>query len=302
MKTINKLILVVLAGIILIFVGGGTPASAAPSSYETSWSSAMNKASYWSDFFGMTCTKYENHNGHIPAQYDAAVIKDGSAVVKVYPDLTNTGAFTATGAINPANGKTYPAPHSWVMKCDAPPPTTTVPPTTVPETTVPPTTVPETTVPPTTTPETTVPETTVPETTVPPTTVPETTTPATTVPETTVPETTTSSVPPTVPQNRPTTTFPPLPDVCYVNDSTETIERGKFTFMDGNDPRAVGTHSISGIPCGLTPVTVPPPVVHQGPQTLPSTGFASDVLPWVAAGILMIGLSLWGIGRGKQSY
>lgn len=190
-----------------------TPAAAAgPASYETAWTNDMNQTSYWADAFGWTCSKYSGHNGAIPAQYDAAIIKDGSAVVKVYPDLTQTGAFTATGAINPANGKPYAAPHSWVMKCThpKPPPTTEPPVTTVPETTQPPTTLPpETTVPPTTAP----PETTVPETTAPPTTAPETTTPETTAPPevtTTAPPVVETSTPPTLPP-APTTPPPPAP-------------------------------------------------------------------------------------------
>ena len=107
------------------FLGGtamfGGAANAAPASYETAWSEPLNHESYWENLLGMDCTKYSDHNGYIPAEYDAAIIKDGSAVVKVYEDLTHTGAFTATGAINPSNGKPYEAPHSWVMKCTLPP-------------------------------------------------------------------------------------------------------------------------------------------------------------------------------------
>ena len=108
------------AGGLVISSSGVAQAATEPSSCETAWNNDMNKASYWSDFFGMTCTEYSDHGGNIPATYDAAVIKDGAAVVKVYPDPTNVGAFTAIGAINPSNGRPYGAPHSWVMKCDAP--------------------------------------------------------------------------------------------------------------------------------------------------------------------------------------
>ena len=120
-----------------LFLGVGATASAdstPPPSFETAWNNDMNQASYWETYFAksdriVTCTKYSNHSGYIPAECDAAVIKDGASVVKVYSDLTNVGAFTATGAINPSNGKPYGAPHSWVMKCKwthSPTTTTTV--------------------------------------------------------------------------------------------------------------------------------------------------------------------------------
>jgi LPXTG-motif cell wall-anchored protein len=158
----------VVVALVVASVGGTPVAASGPASYEAAWTQAMNQTSYWSPWI---CTKYENHSGHIAAQYDAAIIKDGTRV-RVYSDLTNVGAFTAQGATNPANGKLFPAPHSWVMKCTFPTPPTTVPPTTEPPTTLPPeTTTPETTEPPTTEPPTTEPPTTDPpivETSAPP--------------------------------------------------------------------------------------------------------------------------------------
>jgi len=195
----------------MIGLMAGAAEATGPASYETDWTSAMNQTSYWSPW---QCTKYENHNGQIAAQYDAAIIKDGTKV-RVYPDLTQTGSFTAQGATNPANGKTFPAPHSWVMKCKfppPPPPTTTAPP----ETTVPPTTLP---------PETTVPPTTAPPTTEPPTTEP----PVTTTPEvttTTAPPVVETSTPPTLPP-APTTPPPPPPTPT----PTELPETGAETWI-----------------------------------------------------------------------
>lgn len=285
MTFINKVFWAMLAGIVLLWVGGGTPVQGAPSSYETAWTNDMNQASYWSNLFGMTCTKYENHNGHIPAQYDAAVIKDGSSVVKVYPDLSSTGAFTATGAINPANGKPYSAPHSWVMKCDAPDQTTTTT-TTVPETTT--TTVPETTT-------TTVPVTTVPETTIPETTVPVTTTNETTVPENTTVETSVETIPVTYPEV--------IPNVCMFGNSYEEdiLPYGEFILMDADDPRVVGTHAISGIPCGpLTDISTPPSVTPASTGTLPATG-SETYLAWIAAILLVGGMSLMMAARRNRN-
>jgi outer membrane protein assembly factor BamB len=104
----------------------------------------------------------------------------------------------------------------------APPPTTTVPTTTVPTTTVPTTTVPTTTVPTTTVPTTTVPTTTVPTTTTPTTTVPTTTAPSTTTPTTTAPSTTT---PTTTAPSTTTPTTPPAPVISVTAAvSTNLVE------------------------------------------------------------------------------
>ena len=157
-------------------------AMGAPDYYEQEWSQPMNQTSYWSPW---ECTKYNNHGGWIPAQYDAAIIKAGQKV-RVYPNLENVGAFQASAP----DGKDI----SWVMKCTKPTPPTTQPPTTTepPVTTQPPTTEPPVTTQP--------PATTIPETTV-----------ATTVPPTTAPPTTDSSVPPSTepPVEQPTTSQPP---------------------------------------------------------------------------------------------
>src|SRR5690606_18099640 len=72
---------------------------------DESWSEEMNQETYWESRFASDtrtaeCTKWSNHNGYIPADYDAAVIKDGT-MVRVYADLTEVGAFTALGAVNP---------------------------------------------------------------------------------------------------------------------------------------------------------------------------------------------------------
>lgn len=160
--------------------------------YEQPWVNDMNQETFWETLFStpertVTCTKYENHGGFIPAEYDAAVIKDGSSVVKVYDDLTSTGAFTATGAINPSTGQPYGAPHSWVLKCKFHPVETTTTTTTLPETTT----------------------TTLPETTTT-TTLPETTT-------TTLPETTTTTIPGETTTTVPSITYELLGPVC-VND------------------------------------------------------------------------------------
>ena len=163
------------------------------------WTQAMNQTSYWEDYIeanypvvNANCTKYENHDGDLPAEYEFGVVKAGQLVA--FYDARNLGNINME---NPQNAYDRP---SWVMKCNADPVTTTTPPTTVPPTTVPPTTVPPTTVPPTTVPPTTIPPTTIPETTTtlpPPTTVPPTTEPpttSTTTPATTIPTETTSTI------------------------------------------------------------------------------------------------------------
>jgi hypothetical protein len=86
---------------------------------DASWTNAMNQTSYWEGYFGgegltVECTKFESHNGFIPAQYEAAVVKDGT-LVRIYEQ---SGPYAASGPVNPANGKHFGAPHSWVMKCN----------------------------------------------------------------------------------------------------------------------------------------------------------------------------------------
>lgn len=100
---------------------------------ETFVAPDMNQASYWNARFGAgwSCTKFENHSGFIPEEYEAAVVHDGQ-LVRVYASIG--GAFTALGPHNPnsPHGAHYAAPHSWVMKCNYVPVTTTTT-TTLPE-------------------------------------------------------------------------------------------------------------------------------------------------------------------------
>lgn len=106
---------------VVLSLFAGASSAATPTSYEDDWNNRQNQEQYWEDLLSdetrsVDCTKYKRHNGFIPAEYDAAVIKDGNKV-RVYPDLTDVGAFTAVGATNPNNGEPFAAPHSWVMKC-----------------------------------------------------------------------------------------------------------------------------------------------------------------------------------------
>lgn len=103
--------------LVLVLMGLALPAWAShvdDGGVDEAWVNAMNQESYWEDRFGADCAKFDNHLGVIPEQYDAAVIKDGN-MVRVYANVG--GAFTALGAVNPANGQHFGAPHSWVMKC-----------------------------------------------------------------------------------------------------------------------------------------------------------------------------------------
>lgn len=140
------------------------------------WTPAMNQEVFWESRFGAECTKFENHNGFIPAQYEIAIIKAGQSVT-IYNPAPDDDFATAH------DGKRI----SWVMKCNLPQSTTT---TSTPSST---TTVPEETT--TTLPEETT--TTVPETTTVPSTTPTTEAPTTTVPEetTTTPVDVTTSAP-----------------------------------------------------------------------------------------------------------
>ncbi len=207
MRTIKYTFATLVVGFVLLIFAG---AAAGSTSYDLPWTNDMNQASYWNaalatDEYTVSCTKYENHNGHIPAEYDAAVTKKGSEVVRVYPDLRTTGAFEAT---HPQGSP----PMSWVMKCKfTPVPTTTT--TEVP---------PSTTTPPIDTTSTTL----APPTTV--TTVPEssTTSPVTTI---VVPETTTTLSPvtstPTTSTQVTTVTTPEGPIGCSAGceDSPTTV-------------------------------------------------------------------------------
>lgn len=88
---------------------------------DMAWDETMNQATFWNTYFGGSCVKFENHSGFIPEGYEAAVIKDGN-MVRVY---LKAGPYTALGAVNPANGQHFSAPHSWVMKCNIEQTTTT---------------------------------------------------------------------------------------------------------------------------------------------------------------------------------
>jgi hypothetical protein len=126
------------AGIVLVVLvvvfGVGLMASAnhpatSDAGVDVAWINDMNQETYWENLWDASCTKYEGHNGFIPAQYDAAVIKSGSTQVHVYADLTNTGAFQAIGPPNPNQqhpNRRFEAPFSWVMKCTFNPTTTTI--------------------------------------------------------------------------------------------------------------------------------------------------------------------------------
>lgn len=95
---------------------------------DQAWVNDMNNESYWENLWDAGCTKFEGHNGFIPAQYDAAVVKSGSTQVRVYSDLSDVGGFTAIGPPNPnANhpNRRHTAPFSWVMKCEVNETTTT---------------------------------------------------------------------------------------------------------------------------------------------------------------------------------
>lgn len=186
-----KKLLTVLGVTVAALITLGNPAGAT-SSYDLEWSQPMNSPAYWTDLG--TCTKYDGHGGWIPAEYDAAIIKGGTAV-RVYPDLDDVGAFQAVGPTNPNTGQPYGI--SWVMKCTRTTSTTTTTTTTIPETTTT-TTIPEQTT------TTTIPEEETTTTTEAP---PTTTEPCSTyVPS---PECTPSTPPPTVETGPPPT--PPAP-------------------------------------------------------------------------------------------
>lgn len=98
---------------------------------------------------------------------------------------------------------------------------------------------------------------TTPPTTEPPTTEPPTTEPPTTEPPTTEP-----------PVTIPPVTQPPLVSECWIDSDGNNVFDGEFVlYSNMNEPGVVGTHSISGMPCGPehVPSTVPP-------QGLPATG------------------------------
>lgn len=113
MKHKLKATLAALATMAVLAAAMALPALA-QTGVDEAWTNDMNQESYWEARFGAECTKFENHSGFIPAWYDAAVVKDGN-YVRVYNPAPSP--FTALGAVNPANGNHFGAPHSWVMKC-----------------------------------------------------------------------------------------------------------------------------------------------------------------------------------------
>lgn len=117
MTTVSKLTLGVFVALMLVFgvalVAGANHVD--DGGVDRAWTNDMNQESFWESEFGGECTKFENHSGFIPAQYEAAVVKDGN-MVRVYHPAPSP--FTAIGAVNPANGKHFDPPHSWVMKCN----------------------------------------------------------------------------------------------------------------------------------------------------------------------------------------
>ena len=90
---------------------------------DEAWSEPMNHEPYWETRFstgGVTaeCTKYEGHNGYIPASYEAAVVHDGQWVRVYNPAPDNTAASGPANLNSPDPDDHFGSPHSWVMKCD----------------------------------------------------------------------------------------------------------------------------------------------------------------------------------------
>lgn len=192
----------------VMMIGFALVAQAADAPTEEPWTNDMNQESYWETRFGVDCTKYENHSGYIPFDYDVVIVKSGSDHVTIWTNV-KAGDVVNNG-INPANGKPYGSPYSWVMKCNGGEETTT---TTQPEETT--TTRGETTTTAGETTTTTVPTTTT-STSVDSTTTSSTTssTTSTSVPSsstsstsTSVPASSTSSVPPSTGSTLPFTGF-----------------------------------------------------------------------------------------------
>jgi hypothetical protein len=161
-----------------------------------------------------------------------------------------------------------------------------LPPTTLPETTLPATTLPETTLP-----ATTLPDTTLPDTTLPDTTLPETTLPATTLPATTVPETTTSVSDSTVPDTT-------QPDTTVPETTNPRTTAPDTTGPSTTEPESTTTNNTPTTPGddGTKPPS-PPEQPPTGSQTLPRTGSGIGAQMALAAGLMLSGLSLMGLGR-----
>lgn len=92
------------------------------SGIDIPWTNDMNQESFWETYFGgpgltVECTKFSEHNGQIPSQYEAAVVKSGSEFVRVYVDPPSQ----VIGPPNPNDqhpNKRYESPFSWVTKCN----------------------------------------------------------------------------------------------------------------------------------------------------------------------------------------
>lgn len=183
-----KVAVAVLVGMMLVLFVGLAAQAHSDGGTDEPWTVAMNQESFWENRFGpgTECTKYEDHNGFIPSQYEAAVSKGGTQV-RVYEDPP----AWITGP-HKDNGKHREI--SWVMKCDIT--TTTTSSTSTTEATT-------TTTEASTTTTSTLPPTTA--TTSPSTTVPTPTTTLGTTTSTSVPTSTSTTTPvPTTTAHTPT--------------------------------------------------------------------------------------------------
>jgi hypothetical protein len=159
---------------------------------------------------------------------------------------------------------------------------------------------------------------TVPDTTVPETTVPETTIPVTTLPNgcgegfdipcppegCTITDTDIVCVPPpatTIPVE--TTSPPTIGDVCHINGSTDIITRPDFQFYNSsNEPGAIGTHSISALPCGpVVAETTTTVAVAEPVPTLPATGGEAGWIALTGTVMILTGISLVSMVKGRKA-
>lgn len=272
MNTISKILWAILAGIVMLWVGGGTPAEAtrAEVCYEDVVKDVIEKET-------RTITK----------------VKDGVITWTDWADWPGVGPVTDDGRARgplPHNNEQpgtkgyreyrYVVVGSTTVKVEVkcPPEETT------------------------TTSSTT--STSVPEQSTT-TTVQDTTT---TLNETTTTVQQPTTIPPiTGPATVPSTT--PIPDECWIDDNPLTaIPAGSFTFYGPESERAIGTHSISGQPCGPTGVgcylvrpcvpdivyTTPPPTPTG---TLPETGTSSWTLVALATAMLGAGAFAMKVAR-----
>ena len=154
----------------------------------------------------------------------------------------------------------------------------------------------EPTLPPTTLPATTLPETTLPATTLPDTTLPDTTLPETTVPETTIPETTTTEVIPSTSTTSPSTSSPSTSTTPETSTSLQTTTTDSVTTSTETPPSSSSSPPSSS----STPKSGPPSNRDNPPtsaQRLPQTGSSIGMQVALAAGLMLSGLSLMGLGR-----